>query len=135
MLYLNKCPKFAVEVFKHIVPFIGPLDSSMTPAHTYVISNAHVALLSSADADVLFTLSINDIEDLGRNWCRANRFKYYVVFRRFFDVNYVNQAVTMCDLERENLLAQLAVKLFKLDDDLASVDLHRSFGFKPAFEA
>jgi hypothetical protein len=41
----------------------------------------------------------------------------------------------MCDLERENLLAQLAVKLLKLDDDLASVDLHGSFGFKPSFEA
>jgi hypothetical protein len=51
----------------------------MTPADTDVVGYAHVRVLAPANADVLLVLSVDDIEDLGRDGCRVDGFEDNVV--------------------------------------------------------
>ena len=105
VLDLDKRAELAVEILKHIVAAVVPLNRRVAPTHTYVVGDAHIGLLPAPNADVLLVLSVNDIEDLLRDSGGGDRLEHDVVLLRLFYVYDVDQAIVMRDLERENLLA------------------------------
>ena len=135
VLHLDQCPKFAIVVLQDIVPFRRPLNRCVTPADTDVVGDAHIRVLAPPNADVLLVLSVDDVEDLGRDGRRVDGLEDYIVAGGPLDVDNVDDPVVVRDLEGEHLLAQLAVHLLELDDDLAPMYFDCPLGLEPAFQA
>lgn len=58
-----------------------------------------------------------------------NRFEHDVVSLGLINIHDVNKSIPVRDCEREELFAQLAVKLFEFNHNLALVNLHCALGF------
>lgn len=89
--------------------------------------------MTAADLNLLLVLGIDDIEHLLSGLLpihsAVNRLEHYIVSVGLVDVNDVYQSVPVGDREREELLAQLAVQLFKFNHHLALMYLHGALGF------
>ena len=94
----------------------------MASAHTNVISNTHIAFLTSPDLYELLVFSVNNVENfLGR---AVQRFEDDEVLFRFINLDDINDFMVMNYLEREHLLTDFAIKLFELNDDLSFMYFH-----------
>lgn len=105
----------------------------MTSAYTNIICNSDIAFLASTYFNKWLTLCIDDEEHF--LWGAVQRFEYNEILFRFVNLNNIYNSIVMCNLKREHLFAQFAIKLLKLNNNLASMNFHGSLGFKPFFQA
>lgn len=105
----------------------------MVSTHADVVGYPNVAVLSSSDLQCLLSIGVYDIEAL-LSIVTQGLEDNEILFRslNLYDVDYL---VVVSYLERKYLLAQFAIQLLELNDDLSLVDLHRLLGFKPTLQA
>jgi len=103
-----------------------------------VVDDAYVTVLPAADPDFLFgplalsreqLFCVDDVEDFLLVVIQA--LEHDEVFLRLLDTHNIHNLVLVRDFERQDLLADLAVHLVKLQHHLALVDPTRSFSLKP----
>ena len=85
----------------------------MTTWDTNVICDPDVGVLATANLDLLLVFCVDNVKDLLIGllpiYPSMNRFKHYVISLGLIDVHDVNQSIPVCDREREELFAQLAI--------------------------
>lgn len=101
------------------------------PRHTDVVGHTHLRVLAPADFYGQFVRRVHNVKCFGV-LLGGQRLKYYEVRLWVLYCHHVDDLILVGDLEREVLLAQLAIQLLELDYDLLSVCLLRAFGLKPA---
>lgn len=122
VLHLDERAELGVEILEQIVALGVALDSRVAARDADVISDANIRFLASAYFDQRLVLGVDNIEYFLAVAVQA--LKYDVVFFRLINLNDVDYAVVVSNLEGKHLLAKLAVHLLELNDDLAPVDLH-----------
>ena len=111
----------------------------MAARDRYIIGYPDVRFLTSSNSYLLFVLSVNNVENflvslLSVCASRVYGLEYNIVSFRFVNVDYIHESIFVSNGERKVLFAQLAVKLFKLNDHLTLVNLDRAFGLEPALQ-